>query len=148
MSKKRTTLRPREARFLKNVANGMDYGDSYLAAGYQCKNKEVASACGSKLLRRLEEIMTDQEKVEVMVPTSEVVATGRELMLCAEDRIRLGATNMISEWKGMKTQKGEGVQGATIVIVQQLSEKDSDVIDVSKQKSIVIEPPKRMAITD
>lgn len=41
----------RREKFIENYISGMTHGEAYMAAGYECKNKSVASAAATRLLK-------------------------------------------------------------------------------------------------
>ncbi len=82
---KRKRKNVRHTRFLMNLANGMDIGDSYLQAGFNPKSKENASKCGSELLKKLESSMDYREILASRGVTEGKVAEVMKELLTNED---------------------------------------------------------------
>lgn len=122
-----------------------------MAAGFQAKSMEVANAAASRLLRHVNENMSDKDLIDVMVPTSTLAGTVSEILQSSPiDDTRLRAASLVGKWKGLETPEAGLNQGATIIIMQ--SERVIDplnsAIDVTPRNDTATLPAKRKSISD
>lgn len=145
--KKPFILRKKHRKFLENYGKLGDIGDSYLSAGYKCKNKEVATSCGHKLLRKLDENIDWRQVVEAVCPNTELAGRLTNLLHHKDGRVAAAAGGHLAKVKGWVPPEGEGERQIQIAIYtgstpEQISKGESD------QKVIDVTPPKPKQITE
>ena len=114
MKEKQRRLKPQHAKFLKAYAECGDIGKAYLSAGYKCKNKNVASACGSKLLKKYEFQMDLEEKFQAMgLGDLELLHIVRSLLYSKNEAVRARVVPhamRARKWIGSEEMDEKGAQ--------------------------------------
>jgi len=128
--------------FLKNIANGMVQADAYLAAGFKAKTRENAARAASRLSTHLQETMTARDTLDIMVPDKDLFALVNEKMMTSPDDVQVRAASLFGKWKGLETPEVSGLQGSTIIIMQQLKDGEQAAIDVTPENDKPIERKK------
>ena len=116
-SESKVILKPRHVKFLKAYAKCGDIGKAYLASGYRCKSKDVASACGSKLLKKLESRMSLQEKFdEAGLSDFELLHITLDLLRSKNQNVRARILPHVYRAKAWIGGEDLGESGARIII--------------------------------
>ena len=145
--KKPFILRKKHRKFLENYGKIGDIGDAYLSAGYKCKSKEVATASGSKLLRKIDENTDWRQIVEAACPNTALAGRLTNLLHHKDGRVAAAAGGHLAKVKGWTPPEGEGERPIQIAIYAgntpaQIKENESD------HRVINVTPPKPKQITE
>lgn len=142
-------LKPRERVFLQKLGELNDIGASYMASGYNCKTKDIASVCGSRLLRRLNETMPHREIGQTIIGVQRIYQRTSELMDSIDHKAAVKATDLAGQFIGMKDQGTPSTAGIQIAIIQQLpAGTDQGRVDATQETITISEASKPLALKD
>ncbi len=125
---KKKKIRPKHYRFLQRYIETGNIGQSYLDAGFACKNKDVACACGSKLLRKLDSRLDLKEVfAEVGLTSLEVARKGKELLNCGDSQTEARTFAVLTKCMGWQREiVPEELLADILLVVRQYPKGERD----------------------
>ena len=134
--------------FLKNIAMWMTQVDAYEQAGYKGKTRQSMARAASRLSTHLQNTMTARDTLNLMVPDKDLFSLVNEKLLTAPEDIQVRAASLIGKWKGLEQPETGGLQGSTIIFMQQLKDDDNETIDITPGNDSDIPIVTRKKLTD